>query len=646
MPDTTPPTPAAPADPVTRLLERVSDAYVALDPEFRYVAVNAAAERSLGRPRSAILGRTLWEAFPAAVGSEVARQYRRVAAEGVEAHFTHHYVGDLDSHVEIDAYPTDDGPGTGRGVAVFWRDVTARVRAEEALGAANAALAARNAELQEQGLELELSNQQLQEQAAEMEAQAEELQATAAHLEEQIEAVEQARAALAENEQQLRMLADAIPTLAWTARADGHIDWYNARWYAYTGTTPADMAGWGWQSVHDEEMLPAVLERWRASIATGQPFEMTFPLRGVDGVFRPFLTRVAPVRDADGEVTRWFGTNTDLTAERAAAAERERLLAASEAARRGAEAERVRADAERARAEEANQAKSAFLANMSHELRTPLNAIGGYVQLLDMGLHGPVSDDQRHALARVQTAQRHLLALINDVLNYAKLEAGRVEYDVQAVDVREAVADVVPLVEPQLAARGLAFDVLLPEAPCLVWADREKLAQVLVNLLSNATKFTDPAHPATGAPGRVTVDVATRTAGPDGGHADAVFLRVTDTGRGIPRDKQEAIFEPFVQVRATYGQPHEGTGLGLAISRDLARGMGGELRVRSTLGEGSTFTLQLRRVVDADGHPTDRRSGDERRDEDARRTGADRREHPEGDDDRAAGAVADGAVAD
>ena len=319
----------------------------------------------------------------------------------------------------------------------------------------------------------------------------------------------------------------------------------------------------------------------------------------------------------------------------AASAQLAERTAAAEQARRVAEDERRGAEEARRTAEEANAAKAQFLANMSHELRTPLNAIGGYVQLVELGVHGPVTDAQRGALARVQQAQRHLLGLITEILDYAKVEGGRVEYDVRPVDAREVVAAVAPLVEPLFRAKGLAYAVRLPDAPVLVWADRERLGQVLVNLLSNAAKFTaakdvgaDPG-PAGGAgvvvevsPGAdaeadaVVVDVAERLAGPagpDAGRPDAVFLRVRDTGRGIARDQQERVFEPFVQVGKRFAGDAPGTGLGLAISRDLARGMGGDLRVRSAAGEGSVFTVTLRRVVDVAGQPTERRLVDDRR---------------------------------
>jgi PAS domain S-box-containing protein len=244
--------------------------------------------------------------------------------------------------------------------------------------------------------------------------------------------------------------------------------------------------------------------------------------------------------------------------------------------------------AARAEAERANRAKSEFLAVMSHELRTPLNAIGGYAELMEMGIRGPITPQQREDLRRVQTSQRHLLGLINEVLNYARLETGTVHYDVADVRLREVVAGAEALVAPQAQARDLALSV----APCppelAVRADAEKVRQILVNLLSNAVKFTDRG-------GRVELACAPS--------ADRVQVLVRDTGIGIPADQLDRIFEPFVQVRADLTRTAEGTGLGLAISRDLARGMGGDLTVESTPGAGSTFTLTLPRAPESSAGP-------------------------------------------
>jgi signal transduction histidine kinase len=232
-------------------------------------------------------------------------------------------------------------------------------------------------------------------------------------------------------------------------------------------------------------------------------------------------------------------------------------------------------------AETANKAKTAFLGAMSHELRTPLNAIGGYIDLLDMGLRGPVTERQRADFARVKTNQQHLALLITEILNFVQVGSGRVTYSVTDVAGCEAMQYAIELIEPLFGQKGITFDGISGDTTIVARADRARMSQILVNLLSNAIKFTP-------AGGHVSASCGTRD--------EMVTLRITDTGIGIAAEKQEAIFEPFIQLRETFVGRDAGVGLGLAISRDLARAMGGDLTVESAEGKGATFTLSVPRA--------------------------------------------------
>ena len=627
------------------ILERVADAHVAFDRELRYMAVNAAGERSMQRRREELLGRTLLEAFPGAAGSESERQYRRVLAEGVEVHFAEHYVGDgLDNHVEVDAYPTDEG-----GVAVFWREVTARVRTEAALRESEARyrtlfdsidvgfcvlemlfddagrpvdyrfVEANPAFERQTGL-VNAIGRTAREMVPDLEYHWIETYGRVATTGEPVRfqngsepmgrwfdvyairvgRPEERRVALLftdisvekaaerEREQLMRALDLERSKLATVfAQSPSILALVRGPEHVFELANDAYLGLIGHRDVIGKPLLDAVPELrgqgfeklLDAVLATGEPFvgrevpTLVAREAGAPPEERFFDFVYLPVTEVDGSRSGVIAHGTDVTEQVRARREIERLLHVSEDAR--AEAEEARADAEAA-----NRAKSEFLAMMSHELRTPLNAIGGYAELMEMGIRGPVTPPQVEDLRRIQASQRHLLGLVNEVLNYARIETGTVRYDMADVPLASVVASVEPLVAPQLAAKGLTFTVVPCPAGLVARADREKVRQVLLNLLSNAIKFTDPG-------GRVSVECSA-----DDNHA---LLRVRDSGIGIPTAELGRIFEPFVQVNASLTRTHEGTGLGLAISRDLARGMGGELTVESRSGVGSTFTLVLKR---------------------------------------------------
>jgi PAS domain S-box-containing protein len=272
---------------------------------------------------------------------------------------------------------------------------------------------------------------------------------------------------------------------------------------------------------------------------------------------------ITAVRNEKGELIGFAKVTRDLTERRAA-----QELALTEA-RRATEAE------------VANRTKSEFLAAMSHELRTPLNAIGGYAELIAMGIGGPITEQQHDYLNRIRASQQHLLGIITDLLNFSRIEAGQVAYDLAPVSAQSIIDGVRTLIGPQAESKNIALSSEPASPQLMVLADRQKAEQIMLNLMSNSIKFTP-------AGGRVHVSCVE-----DGAH---VCFAVQDNGVGVPADKLAAIFEPFVQLGRTRTSQHEGTGLGLSISRDLARAMGGDVTVESTVDVGSTFSLTLPRA--------------------------------------------------
>lgn len=400
------------------------------------------------------------------------------------------------------------------------------------------------------------------------------------------------------SEERFRLLVDGVKDYAiFMLDPTGHVSTWNAGAERIKGYTAEQIMGKHFSIFYPSEESEKPARELAIALSAGQYEEEDWRVRRDGSRFMANVV-ITPMIAPDGRLIGFAKVTRDLT-ERRAAMDRTiaaaRRLAAENTAREVAEVsagemrelvarlgtQAVELERHRIVADAANRTKSEFLAAMSHELRTPLNAIGGYAQLMEMGIGGHVSEEQQLHLQRIQRSQRHLLGIINDILNFSRIEAGQLDYNIGPVQLRGVVDAGVAMVGPQVLEKQLRLWITECSPDLVVSADHTKVEQIVLNLLSNAVKFTPEF-------GEIEL---TCEDGPD-----HVSLTVRDTGIGIAAEHLEMIFTPFVQVGRSLANPKEGTGLGLAISRDLARAMRGDLTVKSDEGRGSTFTLTLLRA--------------------------------------------------
>ncbi|MFL6539353.1 MAG: PAS domain S-box protein, partial [Chthoniobacterales bacterium] len=609
-------------------LSGVSDAFSALDAEWRYLYVNDAAAARAGVKREEMIGRNIWEIYPDAVGGNFHKHLLR-AVETQQPESFEQFYEQWDCWLETRIYPAGDA-----GVAVFRANINERKHQEQlmhdaerkvheseavlrlALEAAGAGTFDYHSDSREMRLgprarqllgfrsDGELSMHEIIASlhrddrgkvlhalidalraggepinvefrisrprdgaerwiAASGRALAQKSGAAERCIGTVVDVTERKRheQQLIESERRFRTMADTLPQLAWIANADGFVSWFNRRWYEYTGTTADEMTAEGWKDTIDSSALAAVLERWNHSVATGEPFEMVFPLRGADGLFRPFLTRGEPLKDNEGRVVQWFGTNTNID-------ELKRTQDELQEAKRAAE--------------DANRSKDRFLAMISHELRTPLTPVLMMVGALQ---RDPAIDDAMRTDLEVIHRNIELEALlIDDLLDLTRVAHGKLELHHDAVDIHGLLSHALSISAAEIGGKQLCVIQSLDAKEHHSWADAARLQQVFWNLIKNAVKFTPPGG---------EVHVRTKN------EADhRIVIEICDTGIGIDPRSLPRIFDAFEQggrgITTTFG----GMGLGLAISKSIVDLHHGSIAAHSSGRNcGATFTVTLQAIA-------------------------------------------------